>query len=96
VIRSFKNQGTEDVFNGVDSKAARKVCAQTAMRAAQKRLVALEAAKTLKDLKSPGYSLEKLEKDRKGQHAIRINDRYRVCFFWIDQGAEQVEVTDYH
>jgi toxin HigB-1 len=93
VIRSFKNQGTEDVFNGVDSKAA---SSQTAMKAAQKRLVALEAAKTLEDLKSPGYSLEKLEKDRKRQHAIRINDQYRVCFFWIDQGAEHVEVTDYH
>jgi len=96
VIRSFKDQGAEDVFNGVDSKAARKVCAQTAIKAAHRRLVALEAAKTLEDLKSPGYSLEKLEKDRKGQHAIRINEQYRVCFFWVEQGAEQVEVTDYH
>jgi proteic killer suppression protein len=96
VIRSFKNEGTEDLFNGVDSKAARKVCAQAAMKAAQKRLVALEAAKTLGDLKSPGYALEKLERDRKGQHAIRINDQYRICFVWGDQGAEQVEVTDYH
>ena len=99
MIRSFKDQGAEDVFNGVDSKAARKVCAQTAIKAAHRRLVALEAAKTLEDLKSPGYSLEKLEKlekDRKGQHAIRINEQYRVCFFWVEQGAEQVEVTDYH
>jgi proteic killer suppression protein len=66
------------------------------MRVGRKRLVALEAARDLEDLKSPGYQLEKLKKERVGQHAIRINDQYRVCFIWTDQAAEQVEVTDYH
>lgn len=78
MIRSFRNRGTEDLFNGVNSKAARKVCAETAMRAGRKKLVALEAAKDLEDLKSPGYQLERLKNERAGQHAIRINDRYRV------------------
>jgi proteic killer suppression protein len=96
MIRSFRNRGTEDLFNGVDSKAARKLCAEAAMKAARKRLVVLEAAKTLQDLKSPGYQLEKLKEDRVGQHGIRINEQYRVCFIWADHAAEQVEVTDYH
>jgi len=96
MIRSFRNQGTEDLFNGVDSKAARQLCAQTAMKAAMKRLIALEAAKGLEDLESPGYQLEKLKKGRAGQHAIRINDQYRLCFIWADHAAEEVEVTDYH
>jgi toxin HigB-1 len=96
MIRSFRNQGTEDLFNGVDSKTARKCCAQTAMRAARRKLVALDAAITLEDFKTKGYQLEKLKDDRAGQHAIRVNDQYRVCFIWAEQAAEQVEVTDYH
>ena len=96
MIRSFRNEGTEDLFNGVNSRAARKLCGETVMKIARKRLVLLEAANTLLDLKSPGNQLEKLGKDRVGQHAIRINDQYRVCFIWTKAGAEQVEVTDYH
>lgn len=96
MIASFHSRGTEDLFNGVNGKAARKICAQTTKKAARKRLVVLEAAKTLEDLKSPGYQLEKLKDDRIGQHAISINDQYRVCFSWTDRGADDVEVTDYH
>ena len=96
MIRSFKNQGTEDVFNGVDSKAARKVCPSDLAKVARRKLGMLDAAVTLTDLRSPPKNkLEKLEDDREGQHAIRINDQYRICFVWQD-GAEAVEITDYH
>ena len=84
------------MFNGQDSKAARSVCAQRAMQAARRKLIALEAAHRLDDMKGKGYGLEKLKEDRAGQHAIKINDQYRVCFIWADNAAEQVEVTDYH
>jgi proteic killer suppression protein len=96
MIRSFRNQGTEDLFNGIDSKAARKVCAEAAVKAARRKLVALEAATKLEELRGKGYGLEKLERDRAGQHAIRIDDQFRVCFIWTEGAAEQVEVTDYH
>ena len=96
MIRSFENQGTEDVFNGVDSKAARKVCPTDLIRVARRKLAMLDAAVTLTDLRlPPSNRLEKLEEDRAGQHSIRINDQYRVCFVWQD-GAEDVEITDYH
>lgn len=57
----------------------------------------LDDADELKDLRSPpGNRLEQLAGDRKGQHSIRINDRWRVCFVWTDNGPEQVEIVDYH
>lgn len=96
MIRSFKNQGTEDLFNGVNSKAARKVCPTNLVKVARRRLGVLDAAVKLEDLKSPGNQLEKLKDDRAGQHAIRINEQYRVCFRWSNGGADEVEVTDYH
>ena len=96
MIRSFKNQGTEDLFNGVDTKAARKICPQDIRNVARRKLGHVDAAETLEDLKSPGNMLKKLEKDRAGQHAIRVNDQFRICFIWSDGQADQVEVTDYH
>ena len=56
----------------------------------------LHAARTLYDLRAPGNSLEALKGDRAGQHSIRINDRYRLCFVWEDGDADQVEIADYH
>jgi proteic killer suppression protein len=96
VIRSFKDRGTEDLYNGVDSKAARKACPHELVKVARRKLDVVNAAARLEDLKSPGNKLERLKDDRAGQHAIRINDQYRVCFFWADGDAEEVEVTDYH
>jgi proteic killer suppression protein len=96
VIRTFKDGGSEDLYNGVNSKAARKICPTDVIRTTRRKLLALEAAKTLEDLKGSGYGLEKLKGDREGQYAIRINQQYRVCFVWKDHGADQVEVTDYH
>lgn len=93
MIRSFKNKGTEDVFNGVDSRAARKVCPPDVVKVARRKLGFMDAAPFLGDLRM--YGLEKLKGDREGQHSIRVNDQYRICFVWSD-GAEQVEITDYH
>lgn len=60
-------------------------------------LHALDAAKELKDLASPpGNQLEPMRGDRKGQHSIRLNDQWRICFVWTDQGPSRVEIEDYH
>ena len=66
-------------------------------RLAQRKLVILDAAESLSDLRStPGNRLEKLSGDRKGQHSIRINDQWRICFRFIEGDAYEVEITDYH
>ena len=97
MIVGFKTEGTEDVFNNKDSKAARKQCPGDIWKVAQRKLDYLQAAKTLGDLRAPpGNELEKLKADREGQHSIRINDKYRICFVWSDQGAHEVEIADYH
>jgi len=63
----------------------------------KRKLAMLEAAGNLEDLRlPPGNRLEKLKGDRQGQHSIRINDQYRICFVWRDHDAYEVEVTDYH
>lgn len=94
MIRSFRNQGTEDVFNGKDSKAARKICPSDVGRAARRRLGYIDAAEELSDLRI--YGLEKLKGNRDGQHSIRVNDQYRICFTWSAHAGEDVEMTDYH
>jgi proteic killer suppression protein len=94
MIRSFRNQGTEDVFNGNDSKTARKVCPPNVVNAARRRLGFLDAVGGMGDLKV--YHLEKLKGDRAGQYSIRVNDQYRICFTWNADAAEEVEIADYH
>ena len=97
MIHSFKDRGTEDIFNGVRSKAARKTCPETIWKVASRKLSMVDYAARLDDLKAPpGNHLEKLKDDRLGQHSIRINDQYRVCFVWTGDGAEDVEIADYH
>ena len=96
-ITSFANQGTEDVFNGVDSKAARKICPADVTNVARRKLEQVNAVTQLADLRfPPGNRLEALHGDRQGQHSIRINDKYRVCFTWTDAGVNDVEIVDYH
>ncbi len=65
-------------------------------KAAYRKLAILHSAATLHDLKSPGLQLEALREDRVGQHSIRINDRYRICFVWQDGKALEVKIVDYH
>ena len=97
MITSFRDRGTQDVFNGKRTRAARRVCPQSVWRIAARKLDQLDSATELRDLHAPpGNRLEALSGDRAGQHSIRINDQYRVCFLWTDAGAEQVEIVDYH
>jgi len=97
VIRSFKNQGTEDIFNGRNTKEARKICPQSLWKIASRKLDQLDSVKFLNELRvPPNNKLEALTRDRKGQHSIRINDQYRICFTWQESGPEKVEITDYH
>jgi proteic killer suppression protein len=97
VIVGFKDKGTEDVFDGVASKAARKSCPQSLWRIASRKLELLDSVKNRDELKGPpGNRLEALSGDRKGQHSIRINDQYRICFKWTRSGPDEVEIADYH
>lgn len=97
MIVSFKDKATEDIFNGKSSRIARKTLPGTLFRLAARKLDQLDSVESLDELKiPPGNRLEALTGDRKGQHSIRINQQYRICFSWSDSGPELVEVTDYH
>lgn len=97
MIVSFKDRASEDIFNGVNSKLARKSCPQQLWSVATRKLDQLDSVQGIDELKvPPGNRLESLSRDRKGQYSIRINEQYRICFMWGDQGPYNVEVTDYH
>ena len=97
MIADFADQGTEDIFYGVNSAAARRTCPQQLHPIAARKLTALNRAEELADLTLPaGNRLEALRGGRQGQHSIRINAQYRVCFFWERGQASAVEITDYH
>ncbi len=97
VIHSFANRATEDLFNGVDSKRARSACPSPLWPVVRRKLTLLNRARDLKELAvPPGNRLERLAGSRHGQHSIRINEQYRICFHWEGGYADQVEVTDYH
>jgi proteic killer suppression protein len=92
VIASYANKETEQVALGKRVKKFEAVA-----RIAQRKLLSLRVANQLEDLKvPPGNALEALKGDRKGQHSVRINDQYRVCFSWRDGKAYEVEIVDYH
>lgn len=93
MIRSFRDNRTENVFYRLRVKGV----SQIIQRAALRKLLILDAAEMLDDLRvPPGNRLEKLHGDRMGQFSIRVNDQWRICFVWKDGGAEVVEFTDYH
>lgn len=97
MIQRFRNQGTEDVFDGKNSKAARKACPSSLWKIAVRKLDQLDSAGELNDLKvPPGNRLEALRGNRKGQNSIRINEQYRICFKWLTDGPDEVEIVDYH
>lgn len=96
MIHSFKNSGTEDIFNGRNSKTARRLCPQSLWRVAARKLDQLDSVTTLEELRiPPGNRLEVLSGSRAGQFSIRINAQYRICFIWMDE-PESVEIIDYH
>ena len=93
MIRSFANAETEKVFHRQFSRKLPSDIQQIALR----KLRMLNNAHAVNDLRSPPANrLEKLDKDRAGQHSIRINDQWRVCFTWQDGDAYDVEIVDYH
>ena len=97
MIRPFRDAGTEDIFNGADTKRARKACPPVVWRVARRKLELLDSARTLDDLRvPPANQLKALRKDRAGQHSIRVNDQYRICFVWTELGPAEVEMVDYH
>ncbi|AHY48387.1 Plasmid maintenance system killer protein (plasmid) [Rubrobacter radiotolerans] len=97
MIVSFGDEGTEDIFDGRDTKKARKACPSDLMKVARRKLDQVNQAAGLDDLRvPPNNRLEKLAGDREGWHSIRINVQWRVCFLWTDAGAEEVEIVDYH
>ena len=97
LIVSFADAGTEHLFNGVDSRRARAVCPVDLWPVARRKLGLLNAAVSLGSLAiPPANRLEALKGDRRGQHSIRINQQYRVCFVWTVEGPADVVIVDYH
>lgn len=97
MIQSFRNRGTEDVFNGRNTRIAGRLCPPQLHPIARRKLERLDDAVRLEDLAAPPQNrLEVLGGDRAGQHSIRVNERYRVCFRWTNDGPESVELVDYH
>lgn len=87
MIRSFADKATQELW---ETERSRKL-------AALRRLIQLNAAESLDDLRAPpGNKLEPLSGDRKSQHSIRINKQYRICFTWTQDGPSKVEIVDYH
>ncbi|HUT44218.1 MAG TPA: type II toxin-antitoxin system RelE/ParE family toxin [Desulfobacterales bacterium] len=97
MIQSFKNKGTEDIFNGLSSKIARKICPKNLWKIAARKLDQIDSVLSLDELRiPPGNRLEALTRNRAGQYSVRINDQYRICFKWSETGPIEVEITDYH
>ncbi len=97
MIQSFRDAGSEDIFYGRNTRAARKTCPSLLWTVVARKFDQLDSADELRDLRSPpGNRLETLRGDRTGQHSIRINDQFRICFVWSDTGPQRVEIVDYH
>lgn len=97
MIQSFRDRATEDIFNGRRTKQARRTLPQSLWRIAARKLDQLDSVVTLDELRiPPGNRLEALSGSRRGQHSLRINDQYRVCFRWTQLGPGDVEIVDYH
>ena len=92
MIFSLNCLETSALFNSHPSRRFKNI-----ERVARRKLLQLHAATDLQSLRvPPGNQLELLKRDRKGQYSIRINDQWRVCFIWKEDGAHQVEIVDYH
>jgi proteic killer suppression protein len=97
VIRSIRDRGTAVIFDGSESRLARQTCPSELWPAARRKLDQVNRAHELGDLGfPPGNRLERLKGNRMGQHSIRINDQFRICFRWETGDAYEVEITDYH
>ena len=93
MIKSFKSKETQKLFQ---RQFSRKLPPEI-HRISRKKLEVLDASETIQDLRiPPSNHLEKLSKERKGQHSIRVNDQWRICFEWREGNAYNVEIVDYH
>ncbi len=96
MIRSFADDGTRDIWHGVNSKAARRI-PKALWSVVRRKLDQIDAVMKLDDLRvPPGNRLHALEGDRAGHHAIRVNDQYRIVFRFEGRDAQEVCCTDYH
>ena len=96
MIRSFRGRGTEDIFDGSDTPAARRTCPKALWAVARRKLDQINRVRDLQDLAVPPVNrLERLRGKRSRQHSIRINEQYRVCFHWETGDAYEVEIADY-
>ena len=94
MIRGFKDPNAQAIF---EQRKPGKGFPSNLIRVSRRKLIMLDSAQTLDDLKNPPRNhLEELQGDREGQHSIRINDQFRVCFVWTGTDAEDVEIVDYH
>ncbi len=92
MIKSFANADTQQIFEEGKSRRFANI-----LNVAERKLTMLQAAVLLTDLRAPpGNHLEALKDDRAGQHSIRINKQWRICFVWTDEGPTNVEIVDYH
>lgn len=92
MIQSFRCKDTQELFEGGNPRQFRAF-----KNVATRKLTQLDAAQTLDFLRSPpGNRLETLKGDRQGQYSIRVNDQYRICFVWTENGPVDVEIVDYH
>ena len=92
MIRSFRDPETQRIYEGKRSRKWANI-----QRVIERKLAMLDGATSLSDLRSPpANQLEALVGNRRGQHSIRVNDQFRVCFRWTDHGPEDVDVVDYH
>ena len=97
MIISFVDRGVEDIFNGRNTRNARRVCPRGLWRIAGRKLDQLDSVVSLDEpALPPGNRLEGLSGNRRGQYSIRINAKYRVCFRWTAEGALDVDIVDYH
>lgn len=97
MIASFADQGTQDIYHGADTKAARKTLPKELWGVAKRKLDMVHAAHSLHDLKAPpNNQLEKLKKELAGKYSIRINDQWRVIFDFADGTASNVFIGDPH
>jgi len=91
MIKGFRSKETRAIFDGEPVLKFQNIAG-----VARRKLRSIHQARTVRDLSLPGNRLEVLKGDRVGQHSVRINDQYRVCFVWDNGDASEVEIVDYH
>ena len=96
MIKTFRNRETTDIAEGLSSKLSRRLLPVELHRNALLKISLVNRAKVVSDLSAPGLRLENLKGNRKGQYSLRINQQYRICFEWREDGAYTVEIVDYH